>query len=273
MDNYKEKAGEIAGFIWDIAGLLRGHYKRADFGKIILPFTVIRRLDLVLEPTKQKVLDAFQKHKDKKAEALEKILNMVAGGKDMQFHNRSKFTFNDLAKDTNAITANFRNYLRGFSDQVKVILENFSFDEQIRKLDEFDLLYLVTKRFVEAGKMLKEADTILMGLVFEELIRKFAEESNETAGEHFTPREVIRLMVNLLFEKDKRILTKGGVICTLYDPACGTGGMLSEATEYIREMNHGCMIKVFGQELNPESYAICRINFSTTPEFQRIFGS
>jgi type I restriction enzyme M protein len=261
MNNLREKAKEIANFIWSIADLLRGNYKRADYGKIILPFTVIRRLDLVLEPTKQKVLDALQKHKDKKPETLEPILNLAAG-KGMQFHNRSKFTFSDLTKDHNNIAANFRNYLRGFSAQVKEIIEYFNFDDQIRRLDEYDLLYSVAQKFTEdkVAEILHNANTntTLMGLAFEELIRKFAEDSNETAGEHFTPREVIRLMVNLLFDKDRRILTKGGVICTLYDPACGTGGMLSEAAEYVREMNHGCEIKVFGQEINPESYAICK---------------
>ena len=161
---YREQAKEIANFIWSIADLLRHNYKRADFGKVILPFTVIRRLDLVLEPTKQKILTAYEKHKDKKPEVLEPILNMAAGGKDMRFHNRSKFTFDSLAKDHNAIAANFRNYLRGFSKNVKEIIDNFSFDDQIRRLDEYDLLYLVVNRFAEAGEMLKNADTILMGL-------------------------------------------------------------------------------------------------------------
>ena len=194
MNNLREKAREIAAFIWSIADLLRGHYKRADFGKVILPFTVIRRLDLALEPTKQKVLAAYEKHKKSKPEALEPILNMVAGGKEMRFHNRSKFTFDALAKDHNAVAANIRNYLRGFSLHVREIIEYFNFDDQIRKLDEYDLLYLVVKRFAEAGEMLKGVNSICMGLAFEELIRKFAEDSNETAGEHFTPREVIRLI-------------------------------------------------------------------------------
>ncbi|MGL6193382.1 MAG: type I restriction-modification system subunit M, partial [Thermoguttaceae bacterium] len=259
MNKLREKATEIAGLIWSIADLLRGHYKRSDYGKVILPFTVIRRLDLVLLPTKQKVFDTWQKHKDKKPEVLELLLNKAAG-KDMQFHNKSKFTFSDLVADTNAIAKNFQTYLRGFSSHAAEIVEYFKFNEQIVTLDKFGLLFLVAEKFNEPKivKLLEEADNILMGLAFEELIRKFAEDSNETAGEHFTPREVIRLMVNLLLEPDKKMLTKGGVICTLYDPACGTGGMLSEATEYIRELNHGCMIKVFGQEINPESYAICK---------------
>lgn len=251
MKNFKEKAN----FLWSIADLLRGHYKQADYGKVILPLTVLRRLDFVLEPTKSNVLKTFDQHKDKKPEILEPILNRVA---KVKFHNRSKFDFNELAKDHNNIAANLRNYINGFSISSKEIIEYFSFDDQIRKLDEYDLLYLIIKRFAEAGDMFKDASTLEMGYIFEELIRKFAEISNETAGEHFTPREVIRLMVNLLFVNDKDILRKKGIVKTLYDPACGTGGMLSIAEEYLHELNPDAKLEVFGQELNPESYAICK---------------
>lgn len=251
MKNFKEKAN----FLWSIADLLRGHYKQADYGKVILPLTVLRRLDMVLEPTKKDVLKAFEKHKDKKAEVLEPILNNVA---KVKFHNRSKFDFNELAKDHNHVAANLRNYIKGFSISAQEIIEYFSFEEQIRKLDEYDLLYLVIKRFAEAGDMFKGVTSLEMGYIFEELIRKFAELSNETAGEHFTPREVIRLMVNLLFLNDKEILRKKGIVKTLYDPACGTGGMLSIAEEYLHNLNPDAKLEVFGQELNPESYAICK---------------
>lgn len=251
MNNFREKAN----FIWSIADLLRGHYKQADYGKVILPFTVLRRLDFVLEPTKQAVLDAYEKHKDKKPEILEPILNNVA---KVKFHNRSKFDFHELAKDHNHITANLRNYINGFSIGAKEIIEYFSFDDQIKKLDEYDLLYMIIKRFAEAGELFKGVDTMEMGYIFEELIRKFAELSNETAGEHFTPREVIRLMVNLLFVDDKDILRRQGIVKTLYDPACGTGGMLSVAEEYLHELNPDAKLEVFGQEINPESYAICK---------------
>jgi len=253
MKNFKENAN----FIWSIADLLRGHYKQADYGKVILPFTVLRRLDFILAPTKKKVLEAYAKHKGKKPEVLEPILNTVAKAK---FHNRSKFDFHELAKDHNNIAANLRNYINGFSISAKEIIDYFSFDEQIKKLDEYDLLYLIVKRFSEAGDMYKDVDTIGMGYIFEELIRKFAELSNETAGEHFTPREVIRLMVNLLFANDKSILRKEGIVKTLYDPACGTGGMLSIADEYLHDLNPGAKLELFGQELNPESYAICKSN-------------
>lgn len=251
MKNFKEKAN----FLWSIADLLRGHYKQADYGKVILPLTVLRRLDFVLEPTKKDILAAYEKHKDKKAEVLEPILNTVAKAK---FHNRSKFDFYELAKDHSNVAANLRNYINGYSIGAKEIIDYFSFDDQIKRLDEYDLLYMVIKKFAEAGDMFKDVSTLEMGYIFEELIRKFAELSNETAGEHFTPREVIRLMVNLLFVNDKDILRRKGIVKTLYDPACGTGGMLSIAEEYLQELNPDAKLEVFGQELNPESYAICK---------------
>ncbi|NCS94964.1 MAG: SAM-dependent DNA methyltransferase [Leptospira sp.] len=251
MNNFKEKAN----FLWSIADLLRGHYKQADYGKVILPLTVIRRLDFILEPTKKKVLDSYEQHKAKKPEVLEPILNNVAKAK---FHNRSKFDFNELVKDPNHLAANFKNYIKGYSISAIEIIEYFSFEDQIRKLEEYDLLYLVLKKFTEAGEIFQNVSSIEMGYIFEELIRKFAELSNETAGEHFTPREVIRLMVNLLFVHDKDILTKEGIVRTLYDPACGTGGMLSEAEEFLRELNPDAKLEVFGQEMNPESFAICK---------------
>jgi type I restriction enzyme M protein len=251
VNNFREKAN----FIWSIADLLRGHYKQADYGKVILPFTVLRRLDMVLEPTKKQVLEAYQKHKDKKSEVLEPILNGIA---KLKFHNHSKFDFIELARDHDNVTANLRNYLNGFSISAKEIIEYFSFEDQIKKLDEYDLLYLIIKHFADAKDKFEVTEPMEMGYIFEELIRKFAEISNETAGEHFTPREVIRLMVNLLFANDKAILTKEGIVKTLYDPACGTGGMLSIADEYLHALNSGARLELFGQEINPESYAICK---------------
>lgn len=251
MNNFKEKAN----FIWSIADLLRGHYKQADYGKVILPFTVLRRLDMVLEPTKKQVLEAYQKYKDKKPEVLEPILNGISR---VKFHNRSKFDFVELAKDHNNIAANLRNYINGFSISAREIIDYFSFEDQLKKLEEYDLLYLVIKHFADAKEKLEVSEPMEMGYIFEELIRRFAEISNETAGEHFTPREVIRLMVNLLFANDKDILRKEGIVKTLYDPACGTGGMLSIADEYLHELNSSARLELFGQELNPESYAICK---------------
>ncbi len=251
MNQFKEKAN----FIWAIADLLRGHYRQSDYGKVILPLTVLRRLDIVLEPNKKKVLEAYEQHKAKKPEVLEPILNNVAKAK---FHNRSKYDFTELARDADNLAANFRNYIKGYSLSAIEIIDYFSLEDQIKKLEEYDLLYLVVKKFAEAGELFRGVSSLEMGYIFEELIRKFAELSNETAGEHFTPREVIKLMVNLLFINDKEILTNKGIVRTLYDPACGTGGMLSVAEEFLHDLNPDAKLEVFGQEMNPESFAICK---------------
>jgi len=249
------KIKELANFIWSIADLLRGDYKQSYYGKIILPFTVLRRLDCVLEPTKQKVLDYLPKLKLMKIKNTEPVLNKVAG---FNFHNKSKLDFEKLRSDPDNIAANLRNYINGFSSGGREIVEYFSFNDQIARLDEANLLFLVASRFAEVDFHPDDVSSIEMGYVFEELIRKFSELSNETAGEHFTPREVIRLMVNLLFLNDKEILTKKGIVKTMYDPACGTGGMLSVTEDYLRDLNPRARLEVFGQEVNPESYAICK---------------
>jgi len=246
---------ELANFIWSVADLLRGDYKQAEYGKVILPFTVLRRLDCVLEKTKDKVLEKYKSVKNLNEEAMETVLNKVAG---YNFHNRSKFDFKKLIADPNNLAMNLRNYINGFSKDAREIIEKFKFDGQITYLDQQDLLFLVVERFAKVDLHPKGVSSMEMGYVFEELIRKFAEMSNETAGEHFTPREVIRLMVNLLFINDGDILSKKGIVKTLYDCACGTGGMLSIAEEYLHELNPDARLEVFGQELNDESYAICK---------------
>jgi type I restriction enzyme M protein len=246
---------ENANFIWSIADLLRGDYKQADYGKVILPLTVLRRLDCVLVPTKQKVLDYLPKLESMSIGNTDLLLDRVAGFK---FHNQSKYDFESLKADPVNIAANLTHYINGFSADARNIIEYFKFNEQIEKLDRADLLYLVIKRFAEIDLHPDNVSNIEMGYIFEELIRKFSELSNETAGEHFTPREVIRLMVNLLFVNDRDILTRQGIVKTLYDPACGTGGMLSVAEEYLNDLNPDARLEVFGQELNDESYAICK---------------
>ncbi len=251
MSNFSEKAN----FLWSIADLLRGHYKQSDYGKVILPFTVLRRLDYLLKPTKKAVLAEYEACKGQALEAIEYKLNKASGYK---FHNHSKYDFLELAKDANHIAANFLHYLNGYSAGVREIVEYFSFKDQIKKLDEYDLLYQVVKKCAEAESIFKDVGTLEMGYIFEDLIRRFAELSNETAGEHFTPREVIRLMVNLLFVHDRDILRKPGIVKTLYDPACGTGGMLSVAEDYLKDLNKEARLELFGQEINPESYAICK---------------
>jgi type I restriction enzyme M protein len=251
MKNFKEKAD----LIWRVADLLRGDYKQSDYGKVILPMTVLRRLDCVLEPTKQKVLNYLPKVESLKESAKDIALNKIAG---FNFHNRSQFNFEKLIADPNNVSVNLRNYINGFSTGAREIIEYFNFDDQIDRMDDpkTDILFRVVKAFQEID--LTDMDSMEMGYTFEELIRKFAEQSNETAGEHFTPREVIRLMVNVLFIEDKDILTQDGIVKTLYDPACGTGGMLSVGEQYVKELNPKAQLKVFGQEINPESYAICK---------------
>ncbi len=245
----------MANKIWSVADLLRGDYKQSDYGKIILPMTVLRRLDCILAPTKQAVLDYLPKIERFSESVKDLTLNKVA---KLNFHNRSKFDFEKLKADPLNVAANLRNYINGFSAGAREIVEYFSFDEHITRMDDpqTDLLFQVVKEFAEID--LSGMNTMEMGYVFEELIRKFAEISNETAGEHFTPREVIKLMVNVLFLNDHDILTRAGIVKTLYDPACGTGGMLSVAEEYLQKLNPKAKLEVFGQEINPESYAICK---------------
>ena len=245
----------LAGPIWDIAELLRGRYKRHDNGKVILPFTVLRRLDCVLEPTKAAVLKAVPEAVTHGEKAADYILNRASRH---TFHNRSRYTWPLLLAEPNNIAANLTHYINGFSANIREIFEHFAFAEQILSLDKSgaDLLYQIVLRFQTVNLDTKEVPAHAMGTVFEELIRKFAEQSNETAGEHFTPREVIKLMVDLLFQED-RTLGREGIVRTLYDPACGTGGMLSIAAEYLHDLNKDSRLEVFGQELNPESYATC----------------
>ncbi|HAT3998699.1 TPA: SAM-dependent DNA methyltransferase [Elizabethkingia anophelis] len=249
MKNFREKAD----LIWKVADLLRGDYKQSDYGKVILPMTVLRRLDCVLAPTKQKVLDYLPKIASLKDNAKDIALNKIAG---FNFHNKSQFDFDKLVADPNNVALNLRNYINGFSAGAREIIEYFNFDDQIDRMDKADILFRVVSELKKID--LSDMTSMEMGYVFEELIRKFAEQSNETAGEHFTPREVIRLMVNVLFNEDREMLTKEGIVKTLYDPACGTGGMLSIGEEYVKELNPKAELKVFGQEINPESYAICK---------------
>ena len=247
--------------IWPIAELLRGDYKRSDYGKVILPFTVLRRLDCILAPTKQAVLSAVPEAVSKGEKVTDYLLNNKA---KQSFHNRSPFDFQRLLAEPNQIAANLMHYLNGFSANIREIFEYFSFADQVTRLDKADLLFKVVQEFSKVDLHPKDdlhpngIDNHGMGTIFEELIRRFSEQSNETAGEHFTPREVIKLMVNLLFLEDREALSKEGIVRTLYDPACGTGGMLSVSEEYLRDLNPQGRLEVFGQEINAEAYAICK---------------
>ena len=250
-----QRFGEKVSFIWSVADLLRGDFKQSEYGRVILPFTVLRRLDQVLAPTRQAVRDAQAKYKDS-PEALRE--QMLLRESDQSFYNTSKLDFDRLLADPAQLAQNLVGFINGFSKNARDILERFRFENQIERLDRADLLFLVTQKFSAIDLHPDRVSNLEMGYVFEELIRKFSEQSNETAGEHFTPREVIRLMVNLLFVEDDDALRKPGAVRTMFDPACGTGGMLSVAEEYLAELNPDARLQVYGQELNSESYAICK---------------
>ena len=244
----------LSALIWSVADLLRGDYKQSDYGKVILPFTVLRRLDCVLAPTKPAVLAEYDARLSLGINA-EPFLRRKSG---QTFYNVSPLDLKKLLGDQDHLRENLYRYLEGFSDAVRDIFERFDFHTQIDKLAKSGLLYQVTEKFAQVDLHPDHVDNHQMGLVFEELIRKFAELSNETAGEHFTPRDAIRLMVNLLFIEDDEALSRSGVLRTIYDPTAGTGGMLSVAGEHLLALNPEARLTMFGQELNPESYAICK---------------
>ena len=244
----------LSSFIWAVADLLRGDYKQSEYGKVILPFTVLRRLDCVLEATKATVL-AEKATREAAGLNPEPFLLKKSG---QFFYNISPLDLKKLMGDQDHIGENLRAYMQAFSPAVRDIFESFEFHTQIDKLAKSGLLYMVTEKFATIDLHPDVVSNAEMGAVFEELIRKFAELSNETAGEHFTPREVIRLMVNLLFIEDDQALTQPGVVRSLYDPTAGTGGMLSVAGEHLAGLNPDARLVMYGQELNPESYAICK---------------
>ena len=243
-----------AGLIWSIAELLRGDYKQADYGKVILPFTLLRRLDCVLAPTKAAVL-AERAAQGDRSFALDHFLRGASG---YTFYNTSPLNFARLLGDPANLRANILGYLGGFSENARDIFEKYDFEQQLDKLDAANLLFLVVQKFAALDLGPARLSNADMGLLFEELIRRFAELSNETAGEHYTPREVIRLLVDLLLGADNDALASPGIVRSVYDPCAGTGGMLSIAEEYLHELNPAAQLRVFGQELNEESYAICK---------------
>lgn len=246
----------LSSFIWSVADLLRGDYKQSEYGRVILPFTVLRRLDCVLEATKPAVLKEFEA-KTKAGLNPDAFLQRKAG--NIGIYNTSPLDLVKLLGDQDHIRQNLYAYVQAFSPAARDIFERFDFYTQVERLAKANLLYLVTEKFANIDLHPEAVDNAAMGAVFEELIRKFAEISNETAGEHFTPREVIRLMVDLLFIEDDDVLTPGNaVVRTIYDPTAGTGGMLSVAGEYLHEHNPKARLTMYGQELNDESYAICK---------------
>lgn len=246
---------EKAALIWAIADKLTGVYKPHEYGEVILPLTVIRRFDCILADTKEAVL---AKYEQVKKLPTKDIFLKMASGRD--FYNTSKYTFEKLLDDPDNIEANFRDYLNGFSDNVLDIIEKFKFDGHITTMANKGILYIVLKEYcTERANLHPDViSNIEMGYIFEEIIRRFSEAHNEDAGQHYTPREVIRLMVNILFYDDSDILSGQNVAKTIYDPACGTGGMLSVAEEYLHELNKETELMAFGQEINDQTFAICK---------------
>lgn len=244
-----------SSLIWSVADLLRGDFKQSDYGKVILPFTILRRLDCVLESTKESVLKEFEANKSIPPDALDRFLVRKSG---YQFYNTSKQSFVTALDDSNNAHSNLINYIGAFSENIRDAFERFNFQSTLDRLNDANLLYIVAKKFAAIDLHPDVVSNVHMGLMFERLIRQFAELSNETAGEHFTPREVIRLMVELLFNSDDDVLSQPGIVRSLYDPTAGTGGMLSVAEEHLSKINPEARLVLHGQELNPESYAICK---------------
>ena len=243
----------MAAFLWSVADLLRGDFKQSQYGRVILPFTVLRRLECVLAPTKQAVRDKLPVVEKLDENAADAILRHASG---QHFYNTSPLDLSKLGETQPRL--NLERYIRSFSYDAREIFEHFKFYEFIQQLDDANLLYKVAKKFAEADLSPSSVSNHDMGLIFEDLIRRFAESSNETAGEHFTPRDIVRLTTSLVFADDDAALTKPGLIRRIYDPTAGTGGFLSSGMEYLHGINPSASLRAYGQELNPESYAICK---------------
>ncbi len=250
MNNF----GEKVNFIWSIADLIRDAFKRSKYQDVILPLTVLRRIDCVLEPTKQNVLEINAKYKGK----LENLTPQLCKTSGFAFYNTSPYDFGKLLADSSNLASNLHAYINGFSDNMREVLEKFDFGNTIVKLEEAGLLFLVMEKFKTIDLHPDKVSNHEMGYIFEELVRKFNEALNENPGEHFTPREVIRFMVNLVLSQDKEALSRNHIIRTVYDPCCGSGGMLTIAKERIAEINPLADVHLFGQEVNPETFAMCK---------------
>lgn len=248
------KHSELANHAWQVADLLRGDYKQSDYGKVILPFTVLRRLECVLAPTRAAVVARNKQLANLDVDKRE----LLCQAAEARFYNTTDLTLRAIADDSSQTRANLLAYVSAFSPNALEVLEKYEFAQQIRKLDSAGLLYKVVTKFADLDMRPEVVSNHQMGYIFEELIRRFSEQSNETAGEHFTPREVIELMVNLLIAPDADLLSQPGKVRRVLDPACGTGGMLSAAEAHIEELNPKAKVELYGQELNPESWAICR---------------
>lgn len=267
----------LSSFIWSIAEILRGDFKQSEYGKVVLPFIVMRRLDCILQASKDAVLEAEKTIPESADEATRDMILFGAVGGNVRVYNLSRFTFEKLkGQEPSQLHKNLVDYITRFSGNVRdIFLDKFRFTDQLKRLQEGEILWQVFERFSEVDLHPDKVSNVEMGYLFEELIRRFSEISNETAGEHFTPREVIRLIVDLLIANDDAKLTGRGIIRQVYDPACGTGGMLALTEEALQEFNPSIRVELFGQELNPESFAICKSDMLVTghdPE-QIVFGN
>jgi type I restriction enzyme M protein len=259
--------GEIVSFLWGVADLIRDTFRRGKYQDIILPLTVLRRLDCVLAPTKVRVL---KRQAELRGKGLQDLDAQLRRASDFAFYNTSRYDFDKLLADAPHLAANLRNYIAGFSPNMREVLEKFDFDNTISKLDEAGLLFKVLERFKNVDLHPDKIDNPTMGTIFEELIRKFNEALNENPGEHFTPRDVVHLMVDLMLAGDADRIRRKGVVCTVYDPCCGSGGMLLITKEHITiglrkngdlvrpPINRDAEIHLFGQEVNPETWAVSK---------------
>ncbi len=254
----------LSSLIWSTADdVLRGMFKPSEYGRIILPFVVLRRLDCVLEPQKDKAYNLYEKYKKE----LKDFNQVIQSQLNLPFFNISKFDLLRIKSDPNNVYKNFNNYIQGYSKNVLDIIENFQIDLLVTKLNKNKKLYLLIDKFTEFDLHPKKIDNHMMGSMYEELLRKFSEMSNEESGDHFTPRDVVKLLVSLVFGGDKKNLEGEGKIRSVYDPCCGTGGMLTIGKEWIQQnINNKLKIELFGQELNDVTYAICKSDFLMSDE-------
>ena len=255
---------DISSFIWNVADdVLRGLFKPHEYGDVILPFVVLRRLDCVLEPKKDQVYDLYEDLKDKLDDPTPVIVNQV----QTTFFNRSKYDLSRLTQDSQNIYMNFNNYINGYSENVREVVDNFQMEKQVDKLNKNNRLFILIDKFTEVDLSPEKVNNHTMGQVFEELLRRFSEMSNETSGEHYTPRDVVRLLVSLVFSENKEDLEGEGKIRSIFDPCCGTGGMLTIGKEWIRQnINSDIDLRLYGQELNPQAYSICKSDMMITDE-------
>ena len=255
---------EISSFIWNVCDdVLRGLFKQHEYGDVILPFVVLRRLDCVLEGKKEDIIKVHLEYKDK----FEDTSKIIHSKLKLKFSNYSRYDLKRLKDEPNKLSENFYDYLSSFSSNVQDIVKNFGIQKHIDKLESNNRLYILVEKFSEINLHPSNIDNYVMGNIFEELLRKFSEMSNETSGEHYTPRDVVKLLVSLVFSPDRDKLSDPNKIISVYDPCCGTGGMLTIGKDWVHEnINNEVDINLFGQELNPQTYSICKSDFLITDE-------